>query len=273
MNHFTLFEQLISVGNTVLDVGGHKGDYARHFSHIVEKKGKVYSFEPHPDLYPQLENVALHSTTNNIFPFPYAASDSVGQKILFSGSDESSDGASTICIELANSDRLGSTIRKFPINTITLDFFCEELKIAPDFVKIDVEGAEDRVVLGMQKTLQQYKPTVFFEFGLADTTAPIPQHFQILRDLGYILYLVDMTRFLGNPPYSWQHIVDSSNTHLKDILFSFTDVDLLSAIPFHTNVLSVHETSTFHPFPSHLIQPLPEAQNLLTNPNLCEKNT
>ncbi|WP_447968278.1 FkbM family methyltransferase [Nitrospira sp. M1] len=129
MDHFKLFEKLISAGNTVLDVGGHKGNYARRFSGIVEGKGRMYSFEPHPDLYPQLENVAIHCSSSNTFPFSYAVNDAIGQDILFSGSNELHDQASTICIELANSDRLGTMIRKFNVRTISLDYlFVKSLK-------------------------------------------------------------------------------------------------------------------------------------------------
>mgnify|MGYP000029418940 CR=1 FL=1 len=88
MNHFTLFKKIISAGSIVLDVGAHKGGYSRSYSEIVGQKGKVFSFEPHPDLYSYLENAAVHCPMNNIFPFAYAVSDTIGQAMLFSASEE-----------------------------------------------------------------------------------------------------------------------------------------------------------------------------------------
>ncbi|WP_447968279.1 hypothetical protein [Nitrospira sp. M1] len=54
----------------------------------------------------------------------------------------------------------------------------------------------------MQKVLKQHKPIIFFEVGVGKTDFPIPQYFNILRDIGYTLYLVYITKFLGPYPYA-----------------------------------------------------------------------
>jgi hypothetical protein len=51
----------------------------------------------------------------------------------------------------------------------------DSLNLAPDFLKIDVEGMEWHVLMGGQRTIQQHKPVIIFEenglnkrYGIAD---------------------------------------------------------------------------------------------------------
>ena len=47
--------------------------------------------------------------------------------------------------------------------TLTLDSFCSSAQVTPDFIKIDVEGAEGRVVAGMTQLLAEARPLVYVE--------------------------------------------------------------------------------------------------------------
>jgi Methyltransferase FkbM domain len=49
-------------------------------------------------------------------------------------------------------------------STIALDDFVESLSIRPDFIKLDVEGAELQVFRGMQGTLVTSRPDIWVEF-------------------------------------------------------------------------------------------------------------
>ena len=50
------------------------------------------------------------------------------------------------------------------VNTDTIDNLVLNEKISkPDFIKIDVEGEEFKVIKGAGKTLQQFKPILFIE--------------------------------------------------------------------------------------------------------------
>jgi hypothetical protein len=50
-----------------------------------------------------------------------------------------------------------------PVAAITLDVFFQNKYIKPDVVKIDVEGAETKVLRGMTRLLRNYNPTLFLE--------------------------------------------------------------------------------------------------------------
>lgn len=49
------------------------------------------------------------------------------------------------------------------VHSITLDDFFQSKRIVPDVVKIDVEGAEMNVLMGMKKTLRESRPIIYLE--------------------------------------------------------------------------------------------------------------
>ncbi|MFC1820234.1 FkbM family methyltransferase [Thermodesulfobacteriota bacterium] len=252
MYHEMLFKTIIHDNSVVFDVGGHRGFYARIFSEVVKAKGKVFSFEPHPEKYSDLKTVAESCALKNILPYSLAINDTIGTTVLYYGEESHADGASTICPELATQERLGAEIRQITVKTTTLDSFCQEIHTLPDFVKIDVEGAESKVITGMANLIHQNKPTILFECGV---TTEIPQQFAVLRDLGYVLLVVDITRFLGET-CSWDNTVDSSNKKLRSKVYSFSDDILISAEPALTNVLCVHRDQIAKLIPNRLVMPL-----------------
>ncbi len=274
MDHTLLFNEILSAGNVVFDVGGHAGDYARTFSDVLGPQGRVYSFEPHPEIFLALENLAVRCPAANIFPFSYGVCDMIGQEVLYAGGDihdPSTNQASTLCIEGANSYRLGSDMQRFKVKTITLDYFSKELNILPDFIKIDVEGAENRVFRGMLDVLQESHASVLFEYSFFDSPSPLPQHFDTLRSLGYMLCIVDFVQLLGSPPFSWTNIADSSNNKLNNKIFSFFDDDVFICPHFLCNVLAIKRTTHLQLFTSDRLMPITEAVHLAVS--LQERST
>ena len=49
------------------------------------------------------------------------------------------------------------------VNSITLDDFLKSKGVWPDVIKVDVEGAEMNVLMGMRQTLRDCKPILFLE--------------------------------------------------------------------------------------------------------------
>ena len=72
--------------------------------------------------------------------------------------------------------------------------------VHPAFVKIDVEGAEEEVLLGALETLRRHRPLVAFEHGLGSAdvygTTPDRIHDLLCGQLGYEIYGLD-----GDGPY------------------------------------------------------------------------
>ena len=102
-----------------------------------------------------------------------------------------------------------------------------------------------------------------FECGVS---GEIPGHFAVLRDQGYVLWVVDIVRFVGES-HSWDNIVDSSNTVLVGKIYSFSDEELMSAEPAMTNILCVHRDQVAKLVPDYLVMPLRVALQNLRRPN------
>lgn len=223
------FKALIPRNGTVLDVGSFDGSTAALFSELVGAEGKVYAFEPHPIHYLKLSTRAAHQAPRVIHPHCRAVSNYRGHASFFvsAAPDATQNQASTTVDALATSDRLGDDFVKLTVETCRLDDICTDYSLRPDFIKVDVEGAEDRVFQGAIKTLNWYSPYTIFECGWTQGT-PIPQHIGVLEALGYELFAVDIMYSAGkwvSDPYPF--------------LTKLSSADFESAPTFITNILGV----------------------------------
>jgi len=151
-------------GMTVIDIGAHIGIYSLLMAKAVGPKGCVYAFEPVPRFYERLlANIALNGAIN-IKPFQIAISDKNGEMeffivlpTLFAPFNE---GSSSMFLCTPRS-------RSIKVSMETLDSFLERQGIEKvDAIKIDVEGAELKVIRGARKLLSRPdKPLLMLEIN------------------------------------------------------------------------------------------------------------
>ena len=140
-----LFRQLIQPGMVVVDIGANIGYFTLLAAELVGSSGTVYAFEPEPNNYALLnKNIHLNSYSN-IQPAETAVSDECGSTQLFlSAMDNGSHSIHDAAARGVAATHL--------VATTTLDAFLEgEGWPNVDLVKIDVEGAETRVLDGMER--------------------------------------------------------------------------------------------------------------------------
>ena len=139
--------KLIKPGDIVIDIGANIGYYTLIFAKLVGTKGKVYAFEPDRTNFELLsKNIILNNYKNTIL-INKALSDkeepinfylnplnTANHKIYSGGKDMKT---TVIC----------TTLNKF--------FKNKPKKIS--FVKIDVEGAEGKVIAGMNRLIEDGK--------------------------------------------------------------------------------------------------------------------
>jgi FkbM family methyltransferase len=130
-------------GMTVLDIGANVGMITRLLDRLVGQSGHVFGFEPDPYTRGFLE----HNVRNcpSVKVYSYALSDTSGHA-EFHIHPQSGTSNSLIPIQDARS--------VFTVECLTVDEFLRmNADIKPDFIKIDVEGAEPRVFAGMTDTV------------------------------------------------------------------------------------------------------------------------
>jgi len=166
-----LFAKTILKGSVVYDIGAHVGFYTLLASELVGLKGKVVAFEPLPrNLYYLKEHLRLNRC-ENVEVIEAAVTEQSGIA-FFEEAKSSYEGhlSSKGCIK---------------VRTVNLDDLVLNGEIPPpDYMKIDVEGAELKVLKGAKSILYKYQPTIFL------ATHGVEVHQQccgFLKSMGYKL--------------------------------------------------------------------------------------
>lgn len=144
---------------TIFDVGANVGDWTKEAQNIAST---TYSFEPSNKAFELLKKNIGGEHLYNI-----ALSDRTGEETLFT--NESGSGLASLYPR--NLKHFGIDFKKTEvISTQTLDNFCAQNKINQiDFLKIDVEGHDKKVLDGAQQMIKEGKIYfIQFEFGGAD---------------------------------------------------------------------------------------------------------
>jgi FkbM family methyltransferase len=148
----------LKAGQTVIDIGAHKGAYTYWMSKYVGKYGKVIAFEPQLELYNQLKKLLKHSNSNNVNLELLALSSSKGEATMVIPGKKTSPSAS---IHNNKQNGLGT---KITVEKTTLDdYFYSQNQTPVNFIKCDVEGHELDVLIGGKKLLQKFQPIIALE--------------------------------------------------------------------------------------------------------------
>jgi FkbM family methyltransferase len=142
--------EFVSWGDTVVDVGAHRGVYTWHLARIVGSTGRVLAFEPQPDLAAYLQKAFARS--HRVSVASSALSDEAGKATL-----TIPVWGSTAMVGHATLEGGGEIGIAVPRCTL------DSLDVSPTFVKIDVEGHEAAVLRGARQTIEQHRPTLLIE--------------------------------------------------------------------------------------------------------------
>lgn len=194
-------------GATAVDVGANYGIHTLLMAKLVGEGGTVIAFEPSPALFTELETNLQRNELRNVTAMQMAVSDSAGHSKFYLG-----DNAATGRLQLVEStpaDDRGATIN---VIITSLDLLASKGDFPlPDLVKIDVEGAESRVLEGCTEMLNAVAPDLIIELHNPEQDVAVGG---ILNRLGYRIFrLPEMTPvadpFTGWPAPDgiWGHVV------------------------------------------------------------------
>lgn len=177
-------QKLIKEGDTVVDIGSHKGAYLYFLRKAVGASGTVHVFEPQSILYQYLKEVCSWFGWTNVFINHSALSSDHQLKTLqipVKKGKSTSPGAS-LSIEYENED----SVKKELVNCTTLDDYLKEKNQRPTFLKIDVEGHEWDVLQGAKEFIAQEMPTLLIEIESRHCgTAKMEETINWLCKMGY----------------------------------------------------------------------------------------
>ena len=176
-------------GQHFLDVGAHYGYFSALASQLVGHKGQVVAIEATPQTFAILSK-NLHSS-QGAQALHLALAESVGEMTFYTFPVRYSEYNTLDVTPYEDEDWFAD----YPpvevrIPTTTLDQLIPECK--PDLIKIDVEGAENRVIKGGMQALATFHSPIVMEY--LDTTTSGGGHQEadaLLRSLGYQPHAID----------------------------------------------------------------------------------
>jgi FkbM family methyltransferase len=170
-----LLPHVLRPGMTAIDIGANLGIYSLTMARLVAP-GRVFAYEPASEPRALLERSRELNQASNLEISPAALSDSRRQGHL-------AFGASSELNKLADSGR-GERVE---ITSLDLED-AKQGWSTPDFVKIDAEGEEERVLAGGARFFARHSPLVMFEIMAGRTINE--RLLSIFPSMGYRLYQI-----------------------------------------------------------------------------------
>jgi len=172
---------LMPRGGVGLDVGAHKGAYAWWMARRVGPSGRVLAFEPQRRVAEPAARVFARSGIRHVKYLNCAVSDHSGEA-TFAMQRNSTHGATLDRLEKGDVERV-------TVPLISLDDAADQEGLTRvDFIKIDVEGHELKVIAGARRIIERWRPSMVIE-AEQRITGGAPDPVQALREtlqaLGY----------------------------------------------------------------------------------------
>lgn len=154
-----LLPRLVRPGTVVYDIGANLGRHALRLARLAGEHGKVYCLEANPICVQFLKTNVTLNGMGNVVILPVAALDRIGETSFTVNYGNSNLGLSEE--SLLYPVKTGHEIR---VPCSTLDDLIDRFSLlAPEVVKIDVEGSEHLVIEGMRGVLGTRPPTLVLE--------------------------------------------------------------------------------------------------------------
>lgn len=183
--NFKFIEASVHRGDIVIDIGAHIGLYGVVLGQIVGDKGHVYCFEPTPSTHSVLQKtIKINDLSQVVTPRTEALSDAKGQSFFYV-SDIDGDNSNTLV------GTRGMSKTKVDIDLISVDEFVQDQKLNRlDFIKIDAEGNEHKVLLGMTETILRFQPKIILALhpkAILEAGSSLPEIWSFLTEHNMIV--------------------------------------------------------------------------------------
>ena len=174
----SFMQSTIKPGMTVIDIGAHVGYYTTLLSKLVGKEGRVFSFEPEPHNFLLLQkNIDLNHITNCTIENKAVYKDTGSITLNL---DPSNLGAHSVHTKLASNASV-------TVEAVCLDEYLKDMHSKIDFIKMDIEGAEEFAIMGAKRVLEDNPDIrIVMEFML-----DVVNVLKMMRSHGFRTYVIE----------------------------------------------------------------------------------
>jgi FkbM family methyltransferase len=191
-NETSYFISRLSSGDTVLDIGANIGWFTLVAAKHAGKSGRIHSFEPRPEIARMLKRtISDNDLRNQVSVWEYALSNSWGQVDLLWQKDTQNPGHSYVS---GKSGGAGGNYDSIKVTAAPLDDLLPD--IAPDLIKIDIEGGEPIAIEGAKNAISRKRPPILSEL--------FPSQLERVCGMSAAQYIDQLKRF-GYSCFSLEH--------------------------------------------------------------------
>jgi FkbM family methyltransferase len=158
---FAALNGVLFPGAVFFDLGSSYGLYSLVAARAVGPSGRVVAFEPSATALERLrDHLTLNKVDDRVEAVQAVVSDESGSVAFFE-----QDGYGTLAREITATGEkyLRGTLSEGVVPATTLDEFCRERDVWPDVLKIDVDGAEGKVLRGATALLARQRGAIVLE--------------------------------------------------------------------------------------------------------------
>lgn len=213
----SLFYTRLREGDTVLDIGANIGWFTLLAAKAIGPHGQIHAFEPRPVTAKMLaRTIAQNNLRSVVQVWQYVLSHAPGDVFLTWATNTENPGNSFVT---KNPSFDYADHEKVSVRAVRLDDLLPD--VAPDIIKIDVEGAEPMVFAGAKNALRRKKPLILSELypeqlaRVSSKTAT--QYISQMEELGYACYLLDK----GYPTDRLRDFPKKHNKELASVIFEW----------------------------------------------------
>jgi len=221
----------LAPGDVFVDVGANVGYYSLHAARLVDETGKVVAIEASPTLFTALRANLELNRANNVRPVNLAAADKASTLRLYLGPPDNL-GMTSLLESSVEGSSFECEVEARPLADI-LD--SDEIARAR-IIKVDVEGAEAVVALGMAPVLSSCREDleIVIEVSperLASQGRTVAEILRVFEDAGFHAYTLanDTAPLAYLPPIRVERPIRmrEPSSEQTDLVFSRKDQDAL----------------------------------------------
>lgn len=213
-----IISKKLKKGMVCVDIGANIGYYALLESKIIGSTGKVIAIEPAPNTFNYLEKNLKYRHQSKFQTHNFACSD------IDATSNFLINEKSNISKIVNESDTILDGTKKILVKTKKLDTILLENENQIDFIRMDIEGNELKVILGAKNIIKKFKPIIQTEIhskilGMSQTKSLL----EFFKDQNYEITSF-MIRELDEPKIG--SMKDINEKYKIEDLFALLDSDL-----------------------------------------------